>query len=598
MKHLSESDKSRIIQSIKAGTPLSETDVQLLMPEDSEPKLYWSKKRCRPLPESTLQYPSNFNSTDSDTNSHWINQVFHGDCLSVLSVLGSKPLQDKIVNAGGIKLVYMDPPFDVGSDFKLKHSIGPSHQKTKFRPIAYRDSWSQHATELLNMLYSCFSHIHPLLAEDGTLYVHCDWRLSGVIRLMLDEVFGKAQLRNEICWRYNSRTMASQWFARKHDTIFVYSKGPSPIFNGDAVRIPHKPESKSQYNKMDAEGRFYKPQSNGKRSYLNPLGQPCSDVWDIQLLGSRTPERSGYPTQKPLALLERMIKASSNEGDIVADLFCGSGVLAEAADKLNRRWLVADIGSLAIQTTTKRLLSPTIDATFRRSETNSDRMISKDIDWNKMLGLRLGLNTQIVVETKLVTVQRLQQIVTNFPKKDLIVLAINFDTECLQWAHKNRNKYSVSLKIIPRGQLYFQPKHPVFFMPALCAEIQSIQSQKGFQFSIRNLYFIDHHPQVNTPFTISQGHLYETSTKSQTANQLTQSWSDWIEGWSIDQPIHDEQNIIWHQFRTQNSRVLECKSPFLTGITQSHIVVTLYDIFGYTHRQRLTLLDACQEMDK
>ena len=595
MKDLTEDDKSRIIKAIQAGSPLTDSDLQLLFPQNSEPRLYWPQKSARPLPQGFIQHQVEFNPKDTEPTSSWKNHLFNGDCLSVLSILKSTHLNETIQQHGGIKLIYMDPPFDVGADFKLKQTIGPNSRQTKFSPVAYRDSWSQHSTELLNLLYSCFVHIHALLADDGSFYVHCDWRLSGVIRLMLDEIFGKAQHRNEICWRYNSRTMASQWFARKHDSIFVYSKGCSPIFNTDAVRTPHKPESKSQYNKIDSDGRSYKPQSNGKRSYLNPLGQPCSDVWDIQLLGSRTPERSGYPTQKPLALLERIIKAASNEGDIVADLFCGSGVMAEAAHRLNRRWLAADIGPLAIQTTSKRMLSKTVKASFMRSDCGSDQSIANHIDWHKMLNHTPQSGVKLVTQYNTVTAACLQNICTEAEEKEIIVLALEYSPNSLEWLLENRNKFCVSLKIIPRHQVYSVPKNPIFCMPALCPRFQIHRSKTGFEIEIKDIKVMDTHPQSNAPFEVIEAHLYSRSNKNEAPKQLTHSWSDWIEGWTVEMPNQSGHSAVWHHFRDKKTRALVFLSHTIGAVNQSKITVTLYDVFGYSHRRTISLQHQSEE---
>ncbi|MCH7792423.1 MAG: site-specific DNA-methyltransferase, partial [Planctomycetes bacterium] len=155
---------------------------------------------------------------------------------------------------------------------------------------------------------------------------------------------------------FNTRTMTTPWFARKHNTLLFYSKTGGHIFNADAVRVPHRPESLVQYDRTDEQGRRYKQQSGDGRTYLNELGQPCPDVWDIQILGSRDTERTGYETQKPERLLERVIAASSAEGSLIADFFCGSGTTGAVAEKLGRCWIMADLGRFAIHTTRKRLI--------------------------------------------------------------------------------------------------------------------------------------------------------------------------------------------------------------------------------------------------
>lgn len=207
---------------------------------------------------------------------------------------------------------------------------------------------------LTNMAIRCW-YMREMLKETGSFYYHCDPTMSHYVKQVLDCIFGIDNYRNEIIWSYNTRTMSTKWFAKKHDTIFLYSKSENYKFNCDDVRIPHLPESVVQYYKVDKDGRRYKPQSNGEKTYLNEKGQPCGSVWPIQILGSRDKERLGYPTQKPEKLLERIIKASSDPGDLVADFFMGGGTTIAVAEKLNRNWVGVDINYRALQLTKERL---------------------------------------------------------------------------------------------------------------------------------------------------------------------------------------------------------------------------------------------------
>ena len=260
---------------------------------------------------------------------------------------------------GKIDLIYIDPPFDVGADFTMRVQLGDEGEQVQkeqsiLEAVAYRDTWGKGTDSYLHMMYERLTLMRDLLSDRGSIYVHCDWRVSGLLKNVLEEVF--ICFKNEIIWSFNTRTMNTPYFARKHNTLFYYSKSESSIFNMDAVRVPHLAESLVQYDRIDEEGRRYKQQSGGLRTYLNELGQPCPDVWEIQVIGSRAPERTGFETQKPEALLERIICASSNEGNLVADLFCGSGTTLAVAEKLGRRWIGVDLGRYAIHTTRKRLI--------------------------------------------------------------------------------------------------------------------------------------------------------------------------------------------------------------------------------------------------
>jgi DNA modification methylase len=288
----------------------------------------------------------------------WTNKLIWGDNKLILSSLKNGPLREEIEAQGGLKLIYIDPPFDVGADFSMDIEIGPSTgsgQASTFtkRPnileeIAYRDTWGKNAERYPAMMYERLVLMRDLLAEDGSIYVHCDWRLNSLIRQNLDDIFGRDRHLNEIVWHYTGGGRSAIYFSKKHDTLFWYSKNPSYTFNIDAVRVPYK--ETSGYAKggiVSASGKKYEP---------NPLGTPVDDVWDIPIINPLADERIGYPTQKPEALLERIIEASSNEGDLVADFFCGSGTTAAVAEKLGRRWICTDLGKFAIHTTRKRLI--------------------------------------------------------------------------------------------------------------------------------------------------------------------------------------------------------------------------------------------------
>ena len=196
---------------------------------------------------------------------------------------------------------------------------------------------------------------YRVLKSTGSLYLHCDPTMSHYLKTTLDCIFGEKNFRNEIVWSYNTRTMPTAWFARKHDIILMYAKHNNPTFCIDEVRIPYRQESLNQYNKVDEHGRRYKPQSGGLRTYLNEKGQPCPDVWEIQVIGSRSKERTGYPTQKPLALLDRIIKASSNKGDLVLDPFCGCATTCVSAENNGRYWIGIDVSAKAYDLVKERL---------------------------------------------------------------------------------------------------------------------------------------------------------------------------------------------------------------------------------------------------
>jgi len=209
---------------------------------------------------------------------------------------------------------------------------------------AYADQWDPAA--YLTMMEGRLRLIHQLLAPDGSLYVHCDWHSMAYLRLLLDEIFGPAQFQNEICWSYRTQGASRRRFGRKHDTLLFYTKGTRWTFHPQTERsyMRHRYGFAKADFKVDEQGRQY-------RDAL------LRDVWELPALQSSTHENLGYATQKPEALLERIIACSSDPGDLVADFFCGAGTTPAVAQRLGRRWLGCDQSAWAIHTTRKRLLA-------------------------------------------------------------------------------------------------------------------------------------------------------------------------------------------------------------------------------------------------
>ena len=319
----------------------------------------------------------------------WTNKLIWGDNKLILSSLKNGPLREDIEANGGIKLIYIDPPFDVGADFSMDIEVGDEQfhkQSTVLEELAYRDTWGKGADSFIAMIYERLTLMRGLLSPNGSIYVHCDWRMNHLLRSVLDEVFG-GYTPYELIWVCGLMG-SGDIFPKSHETIYCY-KPPSGIFNmqprlGLSKRITGALQK-------DEIGWFYtrgQESSGGKnclKSYIcrDPnvskeqaiqianlnRPQPIWDVWmgkqelaqtfndfPVGTYAYTASEKVGYPTQKPEALLERIIKASSNENDIVADFFCGSGTTMAVAEKLNRKWIGSDLGKFAIHTTRKRMI--------------------------------------------------------------------------------------------------------------------------------------------------------------------------------------------------------------------------------------------------
>ncbi len=280
----------------------------------------------------------------------WRNRLIWGDKKYVLPSLLPE-------FAGKINLIYIDPPFATGADFSFTTTIPESSESFTKEPSmieqkAYRDTWGKGLDSYLQWFYETVVLLRELLAENGSLYVHCDWHVSHYIKAVLDEIFGSENFRNEVIWLYRKLARSASQFPKSHDTLLFYAKTEANIFNVQYVEL-----SESTLKRWGDRKRGGKDPNNRYATDEESLGAIMPDTWDIPLAIGANPQKTGYPTQKPETLLERVINASSNENDLILDCFCGSGTTAAVAEKLGRRWITCDLGRFAIHTARKRLLS-------------------------------------------------------------------------------------------------------------------------------------------------------------------------------------------------------------------------------------------------
>ena len=342
------------------------------------PELHWTGKRPY---TSTQYYPAQLKESFGKPKNGWMNKIFWGDNLQVMSHLLKE-------FRGKIDLIYIDPPFDSKADYKKIVKIkgkSSNNDQNSFEEKQYSDIWINDG--YLQFIYERLLLIKELLSEKGTLYVHCDWHKSHYIRILLDEVFSPDNFRAEIIWQRTFNSGSSKALANKFpsntDTIYQYTKTSNFIFNKQYR--PYSEGALKRYDKIDENGRRFKwnPMKTYSKEKLERLlatgeaqiiptskypiykhyldeskGTVVDNLWnDIAAMGTFAEEREDYPTQKPEALLERIIKTSSNEDSIIFDCFMGSGTTQAVAMKLGRRFIGADINLGAVQTTTRRLIN-------------------------------------------------------------------------------------------------------------------------------------------------------------------------------------------------------------------------------------------------
>lgn len=417
---LSETEKRDLIKLIELGKPLPERYRFMLFADKREVELVWNGKTrevCTAvLPFQTLEHideprketapdqASLFDTSGRQTKG-WTNKLIWGDNKLILSSLKSGALRRQIEDAGGLKLIYIDPPFDVGADFSMDIEIGGEtfHKEPNLlEQIAYRDTWGRGADSFVTMIYERLILMRDLMHENGSIYLHIGPAVSHFVRAVLDEVFGRPYSRREIIWKRVSSRSHGEYYPATHDSILFYSKSEAPVWN-QIYEPLNASYVDSKYRFSDPDGRKFRKDNclnqntdrpnltynwNGHvrtwrwtrenmqvlhdtgrliytktgvpeyKRYLDESdGVALQSVWtDINPVNSQAKEDTDYPTQKPEPLLERIIKASSNEGDLIADFFCGSGTTAAVAEKLGRKWITSDLGKFGIHTTRKRLI--------------------------------------------------------------------------------------------------------------------------------------------------------------------------------------------------------------------------------------------------
>ena len=347
-------EAAQILERLSSGTQIGLQTNELVLPSKDVSGLFKG---------STPQIPNAF--TMAGGNGEWMNRLIYGDNLLAMQALLAGDAQTGLPSLRGkVDLIYIDPPFDSKADYRTKISLpGTDIQQkpTVIEQFAYADTWEEGTISYLKMICPRLLLMREMLSEKGSIYVHIDWHVGAYVKVLLDEVFGKDYFRNEIIWTYfGFKRSTAKKFPQKHDIIYSYSRNDDYVWNTQYK--PHSPEYIKRFKK-DENGRLYRddvnPTGGGTRIiYLDEVeGDIVDSIWDdIPPVNPVAKERVGYATQKPEKLLERIIKASSNEGDLVCDFFGGSGTTAAVAERLGRRWITCDIGKPASLVMRKRFI--------------------------------------------------------------------------------------------------------------------------------------------------------------------------------------------------------------------------------------------------
>jgi len=641
---MSEKDKNELIDLIREGKKLPKQLLYSLFADDEDVFLFWNGRREDTtniaLPFHSIEHideprreKAQVQSSMFETDFRgrqlkgWTNKLIWGDNKLILSSLANGPLRANIEAEGGLKLIYIDPPFAVGADFSFNIEIGgetAEKRQSVIEEIAYRDTWGKGISSFLSMLHSRLLIMEGLMDTDSVIYIHLDWRMIHFVKLAADDVFGSDNFMCNIVWKRISsgRKAASNKWLAVDDIILVYTKGDFKIktqyqdyseeyvkrFSSDDNdgRGPYFWDNIGTYSqerlqKLEQEGRIkYPKNSNAKPRMKNYLwegkGVVIDNIWtDLPPVNSQAFEDTQYPTQKPEALLERIIRASSNEGDLIADFFCGSGTTAAVAEKLGRKWITTDLGRFSVHTTRKRLIGVQremqasgkdfrafevlnlgkyerqffMKENLQDSENQYIDLIleaykAKPLAGHTMLqGSKAGRLVHVGPLDVPVTQSRLEAIFEECKAKlytQVDVLGFEFEMGLAPFFVQELRErgLSVNLKYIPtdvfdkraveKGQARF------YDLAFLDAKVH----QKGHSVQLELSDFVTHYTQDDleeiqqtmkkgSKVVIDDGQIWKVEKEESGVIErtlLTTNWYDWIDYWAIDFDYHSKKEII------------------------------------------------------
>lgn len=555
---------------------------------------------------------------------NWRNKLIWGDNKYVMAALLEQ-------FAGKIDLIYIDPPFATGANFSTTVTIGDNeveHTKeaSAMEELAYRDTWGKGLDSFLQMMYDRLVLMRELLSEKGSIYVHVDYRVSSHIRLMLDEIYGANNFRNEVIWAYRGMAVSENHYVRRHDNIYFYSKTDSNKFYWERIADGLEESTIKKYKYSDENGRKFR--LHGR----NIGGSPIQNHTDIELkwlkanpelcrvdyldekkgikprdwvvmdyINVMSNERVDYPTQKPEALVERIMKASSNEGDLVADFFCGSGTTAAVAEKLGRRWITADLGRFAIHTTRKRMLGIDKCKPFEILNIGKyERQYWQGVTFGKKTqeqtlaeyvafilnlykaeplpgsafihgkkGSRLVHVGSVEAPVTFNDIQNALQEALRMKQKEVVVLGWEWEMGLHNVVEQEAAKAGVKLSLlnIPREVMDRRAVDAgdVQFFELAYLETELKEVKDGFVIKLED-------------FVIPNLDLIPAEVK-----KLIKKWSDYIDYWSVDWDYNNDTfHNMWQSYRTKQDRSPQLKSDphRYEKKGKYRAMVKVIDIFG------------------
>jgi len=623
---LTDNEIRDAVSLIEAGKTLPEKYRFLLFDKSKQVELLWNGKTDEitnvelpfqiieqvdePRTEDVKMAQGSFDFSTGRQVTGWTNKLIWGDNKYILSSLKNGPMRDEIEKQGGIKLIYIDPPFDVGADFSMDVAIGDSSFEKKpnvLEHIAYRDTWGLGADSFLSMIYERLSLMKDLLADDGSIFVHCDYRLNSQLRLILDELFGKENFTNHIIWNYSTGGVSREHFARKHDDILYYRKSKELYeFYPDRVLIDRT--EKSLKRAKNPKGARIES-TNSKKLPI--------DVWDVSVLNPMSNERIDYPTQKPEELIEKILVSTTDENELVCDFFVGSGTTASVAEKLGRKWICSDIGKFSIHTTRKRMIEVQrelkeqeknwrafeilnlgkyqrqhyiYDGKTERDEVKQREKQEKEKEFKKLI-LEAYKSTEVsgfgTIHGKKgndfvslgpinqpLSRNHVEEVIEECIKNNITSVDIlGFEYEMglfptiqeeakvkgLRLSYKQIPMEVFDKRAIARGEVVFHDVAYIEFKPHFKGNILSIElTDFAVFYNEDNLGGDDSLRKGKTKVFVENGQIVEKKKDKDgivSEKVLTKNWHDWVDYWSVDFDYESKPEVI--QFRKESGEIEE-----------------------------------------
>lgn len=507
----------------------------------------------------------------------WRNKLIWGDNKYIMASLLPE-------FAGKANLIYIDPPFASDRRYNFQYKVTLEElewvkEETIIEELVYRDTWGKGLDSYLQMMYDRLVLMRELLADNGSIYVHLDWHVGHYVKLIMDEVFGKDNFRNEVIWHYDQGARPKTSFGRKHDNIFWYSKSENYTFNHKNILVP--------FESRMTEWRYTKGGQKGKEM---PKGKIPSDVWDIKF-NAMALEHTGFPTQKPEEILEKIIRATSNEGDIVADFFCGSGTTGVKAEKLGRRWIMADLSKFAIHTARKRFLDiqgcrpfEVLNLGNYQKAKLKENGIVKYIDfvlklyraepvtgYSTIHGKKAGRMVHIGAVDSIVTEREIRDTVKECSSagiKAVDILGWDFEMGLHDLVDTIGDEYKVKIRLvqIPKDALEVKDaaKEEIRFFDLNFLEIKHELNNKTLKIALKD-------------FVISNPEYLPDEVREKIKN-----FTDYIDYWAVDFNYRDDTfHNMWQSFRMKKHPRLEKKCSYSYEESGKYqVLVKVVDIFG------------------